>query len=115
MIVVKKWLLLGGLGVVLLFNGWQMVYASEDATSNASIVFYDTAPTPNPPTNGNEQTVNAPIKKPSINQTLPKTNEKNDQWLFSIIGIELVVLAWLLFWKRRKEGEEDEQKDARRS
>lgn len=108
MIVVKKWLLLGGLSVGLLFSGWQPVYASEDAASNASIVFYDRTPTPNPPTNGGGQATNPPIKKPA-NQTLPKTNEKPISFLYMIIGSELILLVWILIWKRRKEEEEDEQ------
>lgn len=110
----KKWLLLVGLAA-LVCVGSQPSYASEESTGNASIIFYDSSPIPHPIDSDTILQTNSQVNKESSKkQRLPQTNEEDISWLHLIIGNELILLVWLLLWKRRKEEAEDEQNDSKR-
>mgnify|MGYP001178034951 CR=1 FL=1 len=84
---------------------------AETSQTTAGIRFYDSNPVPHNQVAGNPSgKQHSILYEPDVkNGHYPKTGSKQDGILFSIIGVELLIILLLFIFLRRKEGDKHDR------
>ena len=103
----EKILLVASLAVIPLFFSDPALAASEQ--TSVGITFYD--PSPVPHNQGSKPTpkTQAATSPKQAEHAYPKTGSKSDRWLFSLIGLELLIIDGLLVFQRKGGKKQHEQ------
>lgn len=90
---------------------------AEETNTTASITFIDTSPVPKnidipdppntesvvyPPSSENRTYGTSDTVGSMISKVIPQTGSEIS-WLWPVVGSEMLLIVWLLIWKRRKQ------------